>query len=117
VEVGMDNGVPVNGTDEGLSLEVLSKFENLLTNITESMGDGKNITDKVYIEWGKSLEAIIEIGNKTMNIIPVAEVTNDYILPVSTGDETADDTVDEKAKEKKSEVRTSWRKRKHRKRM
>ena len=105
LEDGTDNAVPVNLTDEGLSLEVLSKFEKLLTNITQSMGDGKNITDEVYIEWGKSLESIIEIGNKTMNILPVVEVTNDYILPVSTGDETADDTVDEKAKEKKSEAK------------
>ena len=67
----------VNGTDESLSLEVLSKFEKLLTNITQSMGDDKNITDEVYIEWGKSLESIIEIGNKTMNILPVVAVTND----------------------------------------
>ena len=41
------------------------------------MGDGKNITDAVYIEWGKSLESIIEIGNKTMNILPLVEVTDE----------------------------------------
>ena len=77
LEDGTDNAVPVNLTDEGLSLEVLSKFEKLLTNITQSMGDGKNITDEVYIEWGKSLESIIEIGNKTMNILPLVEVTDE----------------------------------------
>ena len=114
----MDNGVPVNGTDEGLSLEVLSKFEKLLTNITQSMGDGKNITDEVYIEWGKSLETIIEIGNKTMNMIPEVTITDEdgNKIPLSNADKAKKDSVGEDAKAKKSEVRAGV-KRRHRRRM
>ena len=110
LEDGTDNAVPVNLTDEGFSLEVLSKFEKLLTNITQSMGDGKNITDAVYIEWGKSLESIIEIGNKTMNMLPVVKVAND------DGKKKPGNNEDEEAKEKKSEARMG-RIRRHRRRM
>ena len=74
------------------------------------MGDGKSITDKVYIEWGKSLESIIEIGNKTMNILPVVAVTNGDV------ENEPESNVDEEAKEKKSEARMG-RKRKLRRRM
>ena len=74
------------------------------------MGDDKNITDEVYIEWGKSLESIIEIGNKTMNILPVVAVTNGDV------ENEPESNVDEEAKEKKSEARMG-RIRKHRRRM
>eukprot|EP00091_Calanus_sinicus_P024717 TRINITY_DN9033_c0_g1_i6.p1 TRINITY_DN9033_c0_g1~~TRINITY_DN9033_c0_g1_i6.p1 ORF type:complete len:207 (-),score=73.39 TRINITY_DN9033_c0_g1_i6:86-664(-) len=93
VDGGNDNDVPV----AGLSQDVISKFEKLLTNITETMGDGKNITNEVYKEWGKSLEEIIEIGNKTMPMIHEAKITNDGIeMAVDNGDGNLDD------KEKKS---------------
>merc|ERR1719318_1020652 len=68
-----DNASPATGADQPL----VSKFEKLLTNITETMKDGKDITDEVYIQWGKSLEEIIEIGNKTIPMEPPVEVTND----------------------------------------
>ena len=74
------------------------------------MGDGKNITDAVYIEWGKSLESIIEIGNKTMNILPVVKVAND------DGNKKPGNNGDEEAKEKKSQARMG-RNRRYRRRM
>ena len=83
------------------------------------MGDDKNITDVIYIEWGKSLESIIEIGNKTMNILPLVKVTDEHgkKKPESNGDEAAKDTVDEEAKEKKKGEMRMWRNRRYRKRM
>ena len=42
------------------------KFESLLNDITKTRGGKKAIDDKHYIEWGKSLETIVDMGNKSM---------------------------------------------------
>merc|ERR1719350_1458634 len=113
---GMEDDLPENGNDKGLNVQVLSKFEKLLTNVTKSMGDGKAITDDVYMEWGKSLEKIIEMGNKTMSILPETKLTNADGEEISIPDEGKEDSADDAAKDKK-EVARRRRNRRNRKRM
>merc|ERR1719350_538972 len=108
--------LPENGNDKGLTVKFLSKFEKLLTNITKSMGDGKDITDEVYMGWGKSLERIIEMGNKTMSILPVSKLTNADGEEIPIPDEVEKDSVDDAAKDKKVAARRN-RNRRNRKRM
>merc|ERR1712142_256204 len=60
------NAVEAEADAVGLSPDVLEKFEDLLNSITKAREGDKTVDDKLYIQWGKTLETIVVLGNKSM---------------------------------------------------